>query len=802
VAFGLVAVMVAAALPVAALVIAARSSTSTVRGRTFAGAEATAQAVAGLAAQAYANVHSGIGRTGTSPTLVESLTSGDRSATAALLQRYVASYRLRDIVVYDSHDHLVASAVGADRLAPIPQAPSGRIRGLTEGPVEVKGESTSRELSVPVVSTTGTLLGYVEADADLESLIDNPATLRFGKTGVSLVVGTDGRIITGGDLPEIGTILSAVNTRVARAHRPGTLITSGTADQGQVVEGYAPVTGQPFGVLTQQSTGEAFASLSTLLDRLRLLELAFGLIGVASAIAVTGAISRRSNRIMNQATALIETQALFRSVFEGGPIGAAVVSLERRWVEPNPALCRLLGYSAEVLATKSIYEVTHPDDISASRDLTQQVIDRISSSDSVEQRYLDAAGQTLWARVTVSVVRDSDDTPRYFVFQIEDITARHEASEVLLESEERYRLLVEGVEDYAIMTLDSEGIVTTWNRAAERLKGYSAAEIVGQSHARFYTAEQLEARRPSVLLDRARLQGHSSDEDWRVRKDGSQFWANVNITLLRTHDGHVRGFSKITRNLSERKEAEDEIRRSAAELARSNTDLEQFAYIASHDLREPLRHISAFSRKFADRYSDIVDDRGRQYLGYVLDGSTRLQQLIDGLLEFSRVGRGQPPLVSVDLDDLVASAIRGVSVMAKEANAVITTSSLPAVQGDIDLLYRLFVNLLSNGIKFARPDRLPCIHVSTRPGTDGFVEVMVSDNGIGIEPQYRERAFEIFEQLNGHTYPGAGIGLSVARRILEAHGGCIALSDSPEGGTLVTLAFATRVDDHATSAQW
>lgn len=231
-----------------------------------------------------------------------------------------------------------------------------------------------------------------------------------------------------------------------------------------------------------------------------------------------------------------------------------------------------------------------------------------------------------------------------------------------------------------------------------------------------------------------------------------------------------------------------ELDAAAAELARSNAELEQFAYLASHDLQEPLRHVSAFVQKLADRYSDVLDDRGRTYIGFAVDGTTRMQQLIEGLLEYSRVGRAQPALGTVDLRAVVDAAVRASSIALEAAGGrVACDGSLRPVLGDEDLLYRLLVNLISNAVKFRHPDRPPLIAVAAQDTGDGHSEITVADNGVGIDPRYRERVFEMFERLHGQEVPGTGIGLSVARRIVEAHGGTIRLEANTTGGTTVSF---------------
>jgi PAS domain S-box-containing protein len=215
-------------------------------------------------------------------------------------------------------------------------------------------------------------------------------------------------------------------------------------------------------------------------------------------------------------------------------------------------------------------------------------------------------------------------------------------------SEARLRMMVADVRDYAILMLDTQGMIATWNAGAERFKGYQAHEIIGRHFSVFYVPEDVASGKPARELEVAAADGRLEDEGWRVRKDGTRFWANVVITALRDPDGVLRGYGKITRDLSEREQARLEIEQANRELAASNAQLEQFAYVASHDLAEPLRTITGFSQLLSRRYAAQLDADAQRFIGHVVDGGRRMQDLIDDLLEFSRAGAGE--LADDDLD--------------------------------------------------------------------------------------------------------------------------------------------------------
>jgi light-regulated signal transduction histidine kinase (bacteriophytochrome) len=220
---------------------------------------------------------------------------------------------------------------------------------------------------------------------------------------------------------------------------------------------------------------------------------------------------------------------------------------------------------------------------------------------------------------------------------------------------------------------------------------------------------------------------------------------------------------------------------------RSNAELEQFAYVASHDLQEPLRKVASFCQLLERRYGDQLDDRGRQYIDFAVDGAKRLQVLINDLLAFSRVGRGNEVRTEMPMDQPLDVAIGAMDAAIEEKGAVIERpDSLPEVLGDATLLAVLWQNLISNGIKFAVPDRDPVIKVTFAEAPDGMWLFCVADNGIGISPEFGEKIFIIFQRLHGRdAYPGTGIGLALCKRIVEHHGGEISLDPGYSGGTQI-----------------
>ena len=290
---------------------------------------------------------------------------------------------------------------------------------------------------------------------------------------------------------------------------------------------------------------------------------------------------------------------------------------------------------------------------------------------------------------------------------IRDITERKQVEEALRQSDEKLRLLVTGVKDYAILMLDPEGRVTTWNEGAERIKGYRAEEIIGKHFSQFYLAEEIAQDKPSRELRTAVEQGRCEDEGWRVRKDGSVFWASVVITALRDKTGRLRGFGKVTRDITERRHAEDEVERQRNELARSNTrlvaannELESFSYSVSHDLRAPLRTIDGFSHALLEDCSDKLDDEGKTHLNRIRAAAQRMGLLIDDLLNLSRLSRAEMRKQPLDISALARSVASELQKAQPERRIELRIEDGLETTADPGLLRVVLENLLSNAWKF------------------------------------------------------------------------------------------------------
>jgi PAS domain S-box-containing protein len=490
---------------------------------------------------------------------------------------------------------------------------------------------------------------------------------------------------------------------------------------------------------------------------------------------------------------------------------------------------------------------------------------------------------------------------------------RRLTEDALRESEESYRILLDGIQNYAIFMMDPQGQIVSWNAGAERIKGYTADQIIGRNFSCFFPPEEIERGRPAEILRMTAASGRHEEQGMRVRKDGSRFVASVTFTALRDSAGGLRGFSEFSHDLSESKESgakyralleaapdamvvvnqggeivllnvqaekqfgysrdelvgqqvkniipqgfaerliadgtrsaaqalaqqigtgialagrrrdgtefpieimlsplesaegilvtaairditernksEERLVKTVGELKRSNDELQQFAYVASHDLQEPLRMVASYTQLLAKRYQGRLDSDADEFIAFAVDWCNRMQGLIQDLLAYSRAGTKGKALCQVSGEDALEGALTNLRATIEQSGAIVSHDSLPAIRTDETQLTQVFQNLVGNAIKYRRAE-VPRVHVSATKSGDNEWIFSVRDNGLGIAPQYFERIFVLFQRLHGRDeFDGTGMGLAICKKVLERLGGRIWVESQPEKGSTFRFALPER----------
>jgi PAS domain S-box-containing protein len=447
----------------------------------------------------------------------------------------------------------------------------------------------------------------------------------------------------------------------------------------------------------------------------------------------------------------------------------------------NPAWEKKLGYSIKELLAAPFFEFMHPDDRQSSAREVEKLKEMRNTVD-FENRFRCKDGSYRW--ISWNATPSLEKGLIYAVGR--DITQLEQTERSLRQSEEHSRLIIESVVDYAILTLDQHGTVTSWNAGAERIKGYRAEEILGRHFSQFYPAADVQAGKPQHELEVAAAEGRLLDEGWRVRKDGSTFWAHVAITALRDEAGTLLGFAKVTRDMTAHKRAQEQLLVAKEEAERSNRFKDQFLSTMSHELRTPLNAVLGFSDLLSEESYGPLNERQARYVNHINKGGHHLLRLINDILDLSKIeaGRLQLAIENVPVNRTFAEVFDTLRPLAekKSQKFVLSASANLNVMADTTRFKQILLNLIGNSVKFT-PDGGK-IELDARK-VDQTVRIEVRDSGPGIPLEEQRRIFEAFYRLTqtDKAAEGTGLGLAITQRLVELHGGKLGLDSQPGAGS-------------------
>jgi len=508
--------------------------------------------------------------------------------------------------------------------------------------------------------------------------------------------------------------------------------------------------------------------------------------------------------------------SLLQSIFDTVIDGIITINEDAIVESLNPAAARIFGYHPDEVIGRNI-KMLMPEPFSSQHDAYLQNYLKTGIKKIIgigrEVPGLRKDGSTFPFLLSISEVNMPNR--RFFTGIVHDLSETKQALNALSESENRYNSISSFVYSIinnavdGIINIDDRGIITLFNPAASKLFGYSSDEVIGKN--------------VSMLMpepDSAKHDGYIHNyqstgigkiigigrEVTAMRKDGWQFPITLSVSEVKLDNQTI--YTGIVHDITEQKIIEEQLRRHAAALERSNSDLQDFAYVSSHDLQEPLRKIQSFGDRLLSKERENLSETGKDYLDRILNAASRMQRLIDDLLSFSRVTTKAKPFIQVDLNEILKEVLSDIEVSIEKSGAIIDAEKLPVIQGEPTQMRQLFQNLISNALKFRKDGVKPIIkiyskniqrrdHLTSTPG-DQSIELYFEDNGIGFSEKYLDKIFNIFQRLEGQKYEGSGVGLAICRKIATHHGGTItAKSTLGEGATfIVTLAKKqTKIND-------
>ncbi len=535
-------------------------------------------------------------------------------------------------------------------------------------------------------------------------------------------------------------------------------------------------------------------------------------------------IARDITERKNAEEAIQRAGAYNRSLIEVSLDPLVTISPDGTITDVNAATAKVTGYSRkELIGTDFSNYFTEPDTAKAG----YETVFRDGSVTDYALEILHRNGRITPVLYNASVFRDGSGDIAGVFAAARDITERKKAEEAIRQAGAYNRSLIEASLD-PLVTINPDGTISDVNEATVKATGFSRKELVGTDFSKYFT----EPTRAKEGYEKVFSDGSVTDYGLEIRhRNGTVTPVLYNASVYRDGSGNITGVFAAARDITERKRAEyallrayqelddrvkertlelqemntmlekeiadrkataDELRKKSEELARSNLELQQFAYIASHDLQEPLRAISGFTELLEKRYKGQIDERADKYINFIINGTKQMNQVIFDLLEYSRVQTKAREFGLINTGSSLNQALRNLQTSLKEKDAIVTSDLLPMLSADGIQITQLFQNLIGNALKFQKPGTVPKIHVAAEK-QDGMWVFSVTDNGIGIDPQYTERIFRIFQRLHAKgEYEGTGIGLAICKRIVERHGGEITVRSEPGIGSTFSFTLSSR----------
>jgi len=415
--------------------------------------------------------------------------------------------------------------------------------------------------------------------------------------------------------------------------------------------------------------------------------------------------------------------------------------------------------------------------------------------DNYELTYLRKNGTRLPVILSVTALRDAAEKIIGYLLIRTDNSARMDVEDRLRWTEESFHLMVESVTDYSIVMLDPQGRIMSWNSGAQRIKGYSAEEIVGQSFTRFYSSKDAERGAPTRDLEAARTRGRFEDEGWRMRRDGSTFWANIVLTAVLDHVGNLRGFAQLTRDLTGRRQAEDEIAKAKAVAEKTSLASAEFLHGMSHELRTSLNAILGFAQLMESEQPPPTPSQ-KESVAKIVQAGWYLMELINEVMDLAMIesGRLSWSLEPMSLADVMHECQAAIEPQAQKSGIRMTLPEIDGqcfIKADRTRVKQVLTNLLSNAIKYNRPGGSVVVECSV--SAPQRVRISVTDTGAGMQPEHLAQLFRPFSRVGQETSAaaGAGIGLVVTKRLVELMGGAIGVRSHVGKGSVFWIELVT-----------